>query len=48
MSTKQQPPKQPATSLLDPRFKYTPAVSTDIRKTFERERKRLQQQTEKR
>lgn len=27
--------------LLDPKFKYVPSGSTDIRKTFERERKRL-------
>lgn len=27
--------------ITDPTFSYTPAVSTDIRKTFARERKRL-------
>jgi hypothetical protein len=26
-------------SILDPSFKYTPSVNTDIRKTFERVRK---------
>lgn len=29
-------------SLLDPKFKYTNAVSTDIRKTFRRARKEME------
>jgi len=32
-------------SILDPRFKYTPSHSTDIRKTFQRLRREQQQQT---
>lgn len=28
-------------SILDPSFKYVPSAHTDIRKTFDRERKRL-------
>lgn len=31
-------------SILDPSFKYTPAVATDIRKTFARARKEIGQQ----
>lgn len=39
---KQQPVQLPKpTSLLDPRFKYVPAASTDIRKTFERVRREM-------
>lgn len=30
------PAPQPIGGLYDPRFKYTPAAATDIRKTFER------------
>ena len=30
--------------ILDPKFKYTPAAETDIRKTFARELKRLAEQ----
>lgn len=30
---------RPALSTLNPRFRYTPAVATDIRKTFKRARK---------
>lgn len=29
------------TNILDPRFKYTPAAKTDIRKTIRREQRRL-------
>lgn len=35
-----------ATSILDPKFKYTNAVSTDIRKTFRRARKEMTVQKE--
>jgi hypothetical protein len=31
-------------SILDPDFKYVPSASTDLRKTFARVRKELQQQ----
>lgn len=34
-------------SLLDPKFKYTPAVATDIRKTFARVRRKLERQRPK-
>lgn len=30
------PPTGPVSGLLDPRFKYAPSFSTDIRKTFQR------------
>lgn len=33
-----------ATSILNPRFKYVNAVSTDIRKTFRRARKEMKMQ----
>ncbi len=33
--------------ILDPSFKYTRAVETDIRKTFARERKRIAEQRKK-
>lgn len=32
-----------ALSILDPKFKYTPSVKTDIRKTFRRARKEMVQ-----
>lgn len=35
-------------SILDPKFKYTPASKTDIRKTFRRELKRLEGEAEAR
>ncbi len=31
-------------SILDPKFRYTPAVETDIKKTFARVRKQLAEQ----
>jgi hypothetical protein len=31
-------------SLLDPKFKYTPAAATDIRKTFARARREMAEQ----
>ena len=33
--------------ITDPRFKYIPAASTDIRKTFARVRKEMRRQGEK-
>lgn len=35
-----------ATSILDPKFKYTNAVSTDIRKTFRRAKKDMKRMEE--
>lgn len=34
-------------NILDPRFKYTPAAQTDIRKTFARVRKELKERERK-
>lgn len=38
---------KPPISILDPRFQYTPAIRTDIRKTFERWRRIQSQQPAK-
>jgi hypothetical protein len=35
----EQPKQKPIGGLMDPRFVYVPAASTDIRKTFERIRR---------
>ncbi len=35
-------------NIFDPSFRYVPAAATDIRKTFERERKRLKAAAAKR
>jgi hypothetical protein len=37
----QQMPDGPVGGLLDPRFRYTPPLETDIRKTFKRRRAEL-------
>lgn len=34
-------------NILNPEWKYTPAASTDIRKLFARERKRLKEESDK-
>jgi len=34
-------------NILDPKFKYTSAAKTDIRKTFARERKRIAEEKER-
>lgn len=34
-------------SILSPEFRYTPSSSTDLRKTFARERKRLKELSER-
>jgi hypothetical protein len=36
-------PTKPAKSILDPAFRYRPSHATDVRETFERARRELEQ-----
>jgi hypothetical protein len=39
---------KPALPITDPRFRYVPSILTDIRKTFDRVRQEIAQQTKAR
>ncbi len=43
MTTSTRRPTKPAKSILDPAFPYRPSHATDVRETFERARRELEQ-----